>query len=217
MATQLYDIEFMKFRFLTLILFLNTLSAFSQFDPTLWQKVSIKHSLNSGITLTHEFHARERVSEGRFALGIYRPWITKKYSKIHTVQFSPIAVVYRNVNGKTQLEWRSSMWNEWKLNYGKVDWLNRVGVEGRLVGDQTQVRVRGRLGVKYSLKRSSLLLTDEQFFNTNLKNHLRQNWLTGQWDITIFQRHKVQLGVQYIIENSKYKNTLFYTGLGFSL
>lgn len=207
----------MKFYLFLISVLTNYSSVFAQSDPMLWQRITLRHNLFNDLSLVHEFHAREAMRSGQLTLAIYRPWLMKKFTPMHTVHFSPIAFLYRNSNGKVISEWRSSMMSEWNLQCGKLTWLNRLGVEGRLMGRETHARVRGRLGIKWLFKKSSVTLSDEALINTSLHKHTFQNWLHGQWDLHIFQKHKLQIGVQCVNENKRYKNTIFFTGLGFNL
>lgn len=207
----------MKYVLILCLFLLNFCNAWTQSDALLWQKITLRHAIPQNLSLAHEFHARQSIRTGQLSLAIYRPWIVKKYSSTHSVQFSPIAYLSRNLNGALSSEWRSSMMSDWNLQYGRLTWLNRVGVEGRLMGKETHARVRGRLGIKWLFKKSSLTLSDEALFNTSLHKHTFQNWLHGQWDLPIFQKHKLQIGVQCVNENKRYKNTIFFTGLEFNL
>lgn len=207
----------MKYVLVLCLSLLNICNAWTQSDALLWQKITLRHALPTNLSFLHEFHARQPIRTGQLSLAIYRPWIVKKYSSIHSVQFSPIAYLYRNLNGAVNSEWRSSMMSEWNLQCGKLTWLNRLGVEGRLMGRETHARVRGRLGIKWLFKKSSVTLSDEALINTSLHKHTFQNWLHGQWDLHIYQKHKLQIGVQCVNENKRYKNTIFFTGLGFNL
>ncbi len=210
----------MKYKLLLLLLIsANTSIVYGQKDVVFWQRIMIKHSLFKEVNMTHEIHARELSNNNSInpTLLMYRPWFTQRLNSIQTVQFSPLAVLYRNSTIGQSVEIRSSLLNEWNFKMGNWMVLNRMGFEARWWNNQPNVRVRARVGGKYQWKKNSFFITDEFLLNSNLRTNSFQHWIHGQWDVTILQKYKIQLGVQCVNENKKYKNTIIFTGLEINL
>ena len=197
------------------LLLLRISFTYSQHDLVLWQRVMLKHNLSKANMFTHEFHARESIENGRAQMKLltYRPWIEVKYSVINSIQYSPIAVIYRSTEGNQLMEWRSSVWSNWNFQKEKFTTLTRLGVEARLMGKEINYRVRARVGVKYTGRNTSLMLTNETLFSASPETVLFQNWVHGQVDIHVLQKYKIQFGVQSVQEKRALKGTILFTGI----